>query len=153
MKTGNSNGCVLIAKNNKWQKYTDRALETIKYYNLPIKLYIVKPNDATKLVIVTSLPHLVQSCHQEYHSQKAYYKVLFQVRRTCNSCPRYRIQVKSEAHDKELYQKFKQDIDNEVADTRDLLRQHIMLSDREEQLKPLGLGKRNKTFSAVVGFN
>jgi hypothetical protein len=28
-----------------------------------------------------------------------------------------------------------------------------MLSDREEQLKPLGLGKRNKTFSAVVGFN
>jgi hypothetical protein len=25
-----------------------------------------------------------------------------------------------------------------------------MLSDREEQLKPLGLGKRNKTFSAVV---
>jgi hypothetical protein len=45
MKTGNSNGCVLIAKNNKWQKYTDRALETIKYYNLPIKLYIVKPNE------------------------------------------------------------------------------------------------------------
>jgi hypothetical protein len=37
MKTGNINGCVLIAKNNKWQKYTDRALETIKYYNLPIK--------------------------------------------------------------------------------------------------------------------
>jgi hypothetical protein len=35
----------LIAKNNKWQKYTDRALETIKYYNLPIKLYIVKPNE------------------------------------------------------------------------------------------------------------
>jgi hypothetical protein len=33
---------------------------------------------------------------------------------------------------------------------RDLLRQHIMLSDREEQLKPLGLGKRNKTFGAVV---
>jgi hypothetical protein len=33
---------------------------------------------------------------------------------------------------------------------RDLLRQHIMLSDRQEQLKPLGLGKRNKTFSAVV---
>jgi hypothetical protein len=30
------------------------------------------------------------------------------------------VQVKSEAHDKELYQKFKQDIDNEVADTRDL---------------------------------
>jgi hypothetical protein len=30
---------------------------------------------------------------------------------------------------------------NEVADMRDLLRQHIMLSDREEQLKPLGLGK------------
>jgi hypothetical protein len=60
------------------------------------------------------------------------------------------VQVKSEAHDKELYQKFKQDIDNEVADMRDLLRQHIMLSDREEQLKPLGLGKRNKTFSAVV---
>jgi Holliday junction resolvase RusA-like endonuclease len=49
------------------------------------------------------------------------------------------VQVKSEAHDKELYQKFKQDIDNEVADMRDLLRQHIMLSDREEQLKPLGL--------------
>jgi Holliday junction resolvase RusA-like endonuclease len=48
------------------------------------------------------------------------------------------VQVKSEAHDKELYQKFKQDIDNEVADMRDLLRQHIMLSDREEQLKPLG---------------
>jgi Holliday junction resolvase RusA-like endonuclease len=46
------------------------------------------------------------------------------------------VQVKSEAHDKELYQKFKQDIDNEVADMRDLLRQHIMLSDREEQLKP-----------------
>jgi hypothetical protein len=40
MKTGNINGCVLIAKNDKWQKYTDRALETIKYYNLPIKLYI-----------------------------------------------------------------------------------------------------------------
>jgi hypothetical protein len=39
MNTGNINGCVLIAKNNKWQKYTDRALETIKYYNLPIKLY------------------------------------------------------------------------------------------------------------------
>jgi hypothetical protein len=38
MKTGNINGCVLIAKNNKWQKYTDRALETIKYYNLPIIL-------------------------------------------------------------------------------------------------------------------
>jgi hypothetical protein len=54
MKTGNINGCVLIAKNNKWQKYTDRALETIKYYNLPIKLYIVKPNEFyTKLVIVT----------------------------------------------------------------------------------------------------
>jgi hypothetical protein len=35
------------------------------------------------------------------------------------------VQVKSEAHDKELYQKFKQDIDNEVADMRDLLRQHI----------------------------
>jgi hypothetical protein len=33
------------------------------------------------------------------------------------------VQVKSEAHDKELYQKFKQDIDNEVADMRDLLRQ------------------------------
>jgi hypothetical protein len=33
-KVGNSNGCVLIAKNNNWQKYTDRALETIKYYNL-----------------------------------------------------------------------------------------------------------------------
>jgi Holliday junction resolvase RusA-like endonuclease len=46
------------------------------------------------------------------------------------------VQVKSEAHDKELYQKFKQDIDNEVGDMRDLLRQHIMLSDREEQLKP-----------------
>jgi hypothetical protein len=60
------------------------------------------------------------------------------------------VQVKSEAHDKELYQQFKQDIDNEVADMRDLLRQHIMLSDREEQLKPLGLGKRNKTFGAVV---
>jgi hypothetical protein len=43
--TGNINGCVLIAKNNKWQKYTDRALETIKYYNLPIKLYIVKPSE------------------------------------------------------------------------------------------------------------
>jgi hypothetical protein len=42
------------------------------------------------------------------------------------------------------------DIDDEVANMRDLLRQHIMLSDREEQLKPLGLGKRNKTFSAVV---
>jgi hypothetical protein len=40
------------------------------------------------------------------------------------------VQVKSEAHDKELYQQFKQDIDNEVADMRDLLRQHIMLSDR-----------------------
>jgi hypothetical protein len=26
------------------------------------------------------------------------------------------VQVKSEAHDKELYQQFKQDIDNEVAD-------------------------------------
>jgi hypothetical protein len=37
------------------------------------------------------------------------------------------VQVKSEAHDKELYQKFKQDIDNEVADMRDLLRQHIKL--------------------------
>jgi hypothetical protein len=37
------------------------------------------------------------------------------------------VQVKSEAHDKELYQQFKQDIDNEVADMRDLLRQHIML--------------------------
>jgi hypothetical protein len=36
------------------------------------------------------------------------------------------VQVKSEAHDKELYQQFKQDIDNEVADMRDLLRQHIM---------------------------
>jgi hypothetical protein len=35
------------------------------------------------------------------------------------------VQVKSEAHDKELYQQFKQDIDNEVADMRDLLRQHI----------------------------
>jgi Holliday junction resolvase RusA-like endonuclease len=53
------------------------------------------------------------------------------------------VQVKSEAHDKELYQQFKQDIDNEVADMRDLLRQHIMLSDREEQLKPLGLGLHN----------
>jgi hypothetical protein len=42
----------------------------------------------------------------------------------------------------------KQDIDNEVADMRDLLRQHIMLSDREEQLKPLGLGKRNKTLGS-----
>jgi Holliday junction resolvase RusA-like endonuclease len=60
------------------------------------------------------------------------------------------VQVKSEAHDKELYQKFKQDIDNEVADMRDLLRQHIMLSDREEQLKPLGLGKRNKTLGTVI---
>jgi hypothetical protein len=28
------------------------------------------------------------------------------------------VQVKSEAHDKELYQKFKQDIDNDVADMR-----------------------------------
>jgi hypothetical protein len=37
------------------------------------------------------------------------------------------------------------DIDNEVADMRDLLRQHIMLSDRGEQLKPLGLGK-NKCY-------
>jgi Holliday junction resolvase RusA-like endonuclease len=45
------------------------------------------------------------------------------------------VQVKSEAHDKELYQQFKQDIDNEVANMRDLLRQHITLSDREEQLK------------------
>jgi Holliday junction resolvase RusA-like endonuclease len=60
------------------------------------------------------------------------------------------VQVKSEAHDKELYQQFKQDIDNEVADMRDLLRQHIMLSDREEQLKPLGLGKRNKTLGTVM---
>ena len=60
------------------------------------------------------------------------------------------VQVKSEAHDKELYQKFKQDIDNEVADMRDLLRQHIMLSDREEQLKPLGLGERNKTLGTVI---
>jgi hypothetical protein len=33
---------------------------------------------------------------------------------------------------------------------RDLLRQHIMLSDREEQLKPLGLGKRNKTLGTVM---
>jgi Holliday junction resolvase RusA-like endonuclease len=57
------------------------------------------------------------------------------------------VQVKSEAHDKELYQQFKQDIDNEVADMRDLLRQHIMLSDRQEQLKPLGLGKRNNTYN------
>jgi hypothetical protein len=38
------------------------------------------------------------------------------------------VQVKSEAHDKELYQQFKQDIGNEVADMKDLLRQHIMLS-------------------------
>jgi hypothetical protein len=45
------------------------------------------------------------------------------------------VQVKSEAHDKELYQQFKQDIDDEVANMRDLLRQHITLSDREEQLK------------------
>jgi hypothetical protein len=36
------------------------------------------------------------------------------------------VQVKSEAHDKELYQKFKQDIDNEVADMRDLLRQNLL---------------------------
>jgi hypothetical protein len=63
----------------------------------------------------------------------------------------YRL-IKSEAHDKELYQKFKQDIDNEVADMRDLLRQHIMLSDREEQLKPLGLGKRNKTLVLCLIF-
>jgi hypothetical protein len=44
------------------------------------------------------------------------------------------VQVKSEAHDKELYQKFKQDIDNEVADMRDLLRQHIMLSHLHQML-------------------
>jgi hypothetical protein len=43
------------------------------------------------------------------------------------------------------------DIINANADTmRDLLRQHIMLSDREEQLKPLGLGKRNKTLGTVI---
>jgi hypothetical protein len=39
------------AKNNKWQKYTDRALETIKYYNLPIKLYIIKPNELSTTLL------------------------------------------------------------------------------------------------------
>jgi hypothetical protein len=49
----------LIAKNNKWQKYTDRALETIKYYNLPIKLYIVKPNEfSTTLLYDPNKPAL-----------------------------------------------------------------------------------------------
>jgi hypothetical protein len=44
---------------------------------------MINANAATKLVIVTSLPHLVQSCRQECHLQKAYYKVLFQVRLIC----------------------------------------------------------------------
>jgi hypothetical protein len=45
----------------------------------------------------------------------------------CNTATKSIVQVKSEAHDKELYQQFKQDIDNEVADMRDLLRQHITM--------------------------
>ena len=45
MKTGNSNGRVLIAKDDKWSRYTDRALKLIKYENRQIKLYIIKPNE------------------------------------------------------------------------------------------------------------
>jgi hypothetical protein len=40
MKTGKANGCVLIAKNDKWKKYSDRALKTIKHYKLVAKMVL-----------------------------------------------------------------------------------------------------------------
>jgi hypothetical protein len=52
---------------------------------------MINANAATKLVIVTSLPHLVQSCHQEFPLQKAYHKALYQARLTYNNYPRHRI--------------------------------------------------------------
>ena len=44
MSTGKGGGLVLIAKNDKWKKYTDRAKATILHYDLPLSLYVIKPN-------------------------------------------------------------------------------------------------------------
>jgi hypothetical protein len=38
MSTGKGGGLVLIAKNDKWKKYTDRAKATILHYDLPFSL-------------------------------------------------------------------------------------------------------------------
>ncbi len=44
MMSGKAGGIVLIAKNDNWKRYTDRALKTIKHFNLPLSLYVIKPN-------------------------------------------------------------------------------------------------------------
>jgi len=36
-------GLVLIAKNDKWKEYTDKAKATILYSELPLSLYVIKP--------------------------------------------------------------------------------------------------------------
>ena len=45
METHSNAACVLIAKDDNWSRYTDRALKLIKYENRQIKLYIIKPNE------------------------------------------------------------------------------------------------------------
>jgi hypothetical protein len=45
--------------NDKWKKYSDRALKTIKHYKLPIKLYIIKPNEDFTTVLYTPPKHLL----------------------------------------------------------------------------------------------
>ena len=80
MKTGKANGCVLIAKNDKWKKYSDRALKTIKHYKLPIKLYIIKPNEDFTTVLYTPPKHLLggKTCDENgnCHNAGVRYKLI-----------------------------------------------------------------------------